>query len=71
MFKLHDIRKTKVWQEAREEGLEEGIEKGREEGLSLGKQQFIKQLQSKGHSLKEISQLLDLTVAEVRRLAKA
>jgi predicted transposase YdaD len=28
MFKLHDIRKTRVWQEAHEEGLEKGIEKG-------------------------------------------
>jgi predicted transposase/invertase (TIGR01784 family) len=63
MFKLHDIRKTKVWQEARDEG--------REEGRSLEKQQTVRLLQSKGHSLKEIAQLLDLPLAEVRRLAKA
>jgi predicted transposase/invertase (TIGR01784 family) len=28
MFKLHDIRKTRVWQEAVEEGKEQGIEQG-------------------------------------------
>ena len=32
MFQLTDIRKTVVWQEAREEGLVEGIEKGIEKG---------------------------------------
>jgi DNA-directed RNA polymerase specialized sigma24 family protein len=31
----------------------------------------VRLLQSKGHSLKEIAQLLDLPLAEVRRLAKA
>ena len=39
MFKLHDIRKTRVWQEAHEEGHEEGIEKGR----ALEKQELVAQ----------------------------
>jgi predicted transposase/invertase (TIGR01784 family) len=65
MFKLQDIRKTRVWKEAHEVGVEEGIEKGRE----LEKQQLIQRLQSKGHTLKEIAQLLDIPLAEVRRLA--
>jgi predicted transposase YdaD len=28
MLQLPDIRQTRIWQEAKEEGIEEGIEKG-------------------------------------------
>jgi predicted transposase/invertase (TIGR01784 family) len=72
MFKLHDIRKTRVWREAHEEGKEEGIEKGIEEGIekgrSLEKQQTVERLQANGQTLKEIAHLLGLSLAEVRRL---
>ena len=83
MFKLHDIRKTKVWQEAYEEGRKDGIEEGRKEGLQklreqgieegrmLERQRIVRLIHSKGYSLKEIAELLDLPLAEVRRLAKA
>ncbi len=75
MFKLHDIRKTKVWQEAYEEGRKEGYEEGRKEGIEegrmLARQRIVRVIKSKGYSLKEIAELLDLPLAEVRRLAKA
>ena len=61
MFKLHDIRKTRVWQEAHEEG----IEKGR----ALEKRQLVEHLQANGQTLKEIAQLLEISLTEVRRLA--
>jgi predicted transposase/invertase (TIGR01784 family) len=65
MFKLHDIRKTRVWQEAHEEGIEKGIEKGR----ALEKRQLVEHLQANGQTLKEIAQLLEISLTEVRRLA--
>ncbi len=41
MFKLHDIRKTRVWQEAHDEGKEEGIEEGIEKGKVLERKQLV------------------------------
>jgi predicted transposase/invertase (TIGR01784 family) len=82
MFKLHDIRKTRVWQEAHEEGMEKGIEKGIEEGIEKGiekgieegrnleKQQLAERLKANGKTLKEIAQLMGISLAEVRRLTK-
>jgi predicted transposase/invertase (TIGR01784 family) len=58
MFELEDLRKTRVWQEAREEGRKEGRE------------EFIQKLLAKGMSIKKIAVLLDVTVQEVRRLSK-
>jgi DNA-directed RNA polymerase specialized sigma subunit len=58
MFKLHDIRKTRVWQEAHEEGRE------------LEKQKFVKILLTEGRTQKDIAKMLDISVSEVRRLAK-
>jgi predicted transposase/invertase (TIGR01784 family) len=70
MFELADLRKTKVWQEARDEGLEEGQQKGREQGETLMLQKIIRTMRSKGKSVKDIAEELDIPVAEVRRLAK-
>jgi predicted transposase/invertase (TIGR01784 family) len=66
MFKLQDIRKTRVWQEAREEGLEEGIDQGR----ALEKRELVKRLRANGQSHKEIAELLGMSMDEVRRLAR-
>lgn len=75
MFKLTDIRKTRVWQEAREEGKEEGKEEGIEEGKLEGstetKKNWVKKWLRKGMTHKAIAELLDTSVEEVRRLAKA
>jgi predicted transposase/invertase (TIGR01784 family) len=62
MFQLHDLRKSKVWQEAHEKG----IEKGREE-VQL---EIMRNFLAKGISTKEIAALMKLTAAQVRRLAK-
>jgi predicted transposase YdaD len=66
MFKLTDLRKTRVWQEAREEGLEEG----REEGGELARRTIVQNLRADGRSVKEIADLLKLPEREVRRLAR-
>src|SRR5207302_3821544 len=36
MLQVHDIRETRVYQEAKEEGLKEGVEKGIREGIQEG-----------------------------------
>jgi DNA-directed RNA polymerase specialized sigma24 family protein len=54
MFKLSDVRKSRVWQEAREEG----------------KREIVLPCVATGKSLKEIADFLEMPLAEVRRLAK-
>jgi predicted transposase/invertase (TIGR01784 family) len=58
MFGLQDIRKSKVWQEALEEG---------EHRASA---RLIRKWLAKGKSVKEIAELMDLPIKEVRRLVK-
>jgi predicted transposase/invertase (TIGR01784 family) len=70
MFQLHDLRKTRVWQEAREEGIEKGIEEGIEEGIEKERAATIRKLLARGDDPKTVARTLEITVAEVRRLAK-
>jgi DNA-binding CsgD family transcriptional regulator len=56
-FKLHDIRKSKAWQQLREEGKIES------------KRELIQNWTAKGKTEKQIAELLDISVAEVRKLA--
>jgi predicted transposase/invertase (TIGR01784 family) len=70
MFELEDLRKTRVWQEACEEGLEKGLEKGREQGQTLEKKKLIRNLIARGTKAKEIAAILEISLREVRRLAK-
>jgi predicted transposase/invertase (TIGR01784 family) len=58
MFQLEDLRKTRVWQEAREEGRQERAE------------ELVHKWLAKGMTIKEIAALLGTTVQEVRRLSK-
>ncbi len=73
MPKVPDLRKTQVWQQAYEEGIKNGTEVGTEIGIEVGRlierQQLIERLQANGKTLKEIAQLLGVSLAEVRRLA--
>ena len=75
MFQLHDLRESKVWQEAHQEGKKEGLERGREEGLEVGRDMtnghLVKRWLTKGKTLKEIADLLEIPLAEIRRLARS
>jgi predicted transposase/invertase (TIGR01784 family) len=62
MFELEDLRKTRVWQEAEEEGREKGREERSEE--------LVRKWLARGMPPKEIAALLDISVQEVRRLSK-
>ena len=74
MFQLHDIRKSKVWQEAHQTGREEGREEGLEQGLEQGKAQvqkeLVQRLLASGMPIREIAALMEMTPKDVRRLAK-
>lgn len=74
-FKLHDIRKSKAWQQLREEGLKEGREEGREEGRQEGDahrlKQTVKTLLAKRKTLQEIADLLDIPIKELRRVVES
>jgi predicted transposase/invertase (TIGR01784 family) len=58
MFHLEDIRKTRVWQEAHDEGVEKT------------QSETIHRCLAKGIPVKEIAELLQISVKEVRRLSR-
>ena len=82
MFQLNDIRNSKVWQEARVEGLHEGIvtgmekgiekgmEKGMEKGLAEAQLEFARTLHAKGVAIKQIAEYLNVSLPEAKRLVK-
>jgi predicted transposase/invertase (TIGR01784 family) len=78
MFPLADIRNTRVWREIYQEGQDEGVEKGLKEGVEKGlkegeektKKNLVIKWLAKGMSPKDIAELMEISVREVRRLAK-
>lgn len=70
MFGLHDLRKSKVWQEAHETGIEKGREEGIEKGKELALRELVRKCRGKGMSVKQIADLMDLPVRDVRRLGR-
>jgi predicted transposase YdaD len=70
MLKIHDIRESRVYQEAKAEGFEEGVEIGVEKERARRIQSVAKlgALQMPPH---QIAEVLDLDIEVVRReLAK-
>jgi predicted transposase/invertase (TIGR01784 family) len=71
MFKLTDIRKTRVWQEAHEEGIvegkAEGIEKGIEKGIEQGIEKGIEQGIEEGRIAGEIAAKKQLIQKWIRK----
>ena len=63
MSKLHDIKESKVWQEAHQ--------LGKEKGRELVNRGHVKRLLAKGNSLKEIAKILAIPLADVRRFARS
>lgn len=60
-YKLHDIRESKVWKEAYAEG------KGK--AALAERARTVRQCFAKGMTEKQIADLLEISVAEIRRLA--
>ncbi len=62
MFELEDLRKTRVWQEAQEEGIAMG--------RKLEKVDLVRSCLAKGMPAKEVADLLGVTAQVIRKLAK-
>lgn len=68
MLQVHDIRESRVYQEAKEEGLKEGLKKGIEKGIEKGISIAIAKLAAnKNMSATEIAAILELDVELVRQ----
>lgn len=66
MLNLSELRNTKVFQEALEEGRQEGLQEGRQEGLQegslRGKLESISRMQQLGITQENIAQVLELNL---------
>jgi|GEM_PF-71347 len=67
MLNLSELRKTRFYQEVKQEGLEEGLEQGKQEGERQAKLEAIRRMIAFGMNLETIAQLLDLSVEFVRQ----
>ena len=82
MLQVDDIRKTRVFQEAKEEGVKEGIKKGIKGGIEKGIEKGVKQEQRRSQRekrrsvarlaamnipAKKIAEILELDIDVVRR----
>jgi len=76
MLQVSDVRQTRVFQEAleegiqksREEGKQEGREEGKQEGREEGKQEVAARLLQSGHSVDDIAKLTGLPLSQIRKL---
>ena len=70
MLALSELKQTRVYQEALEEGRQEGLEQGREQGKLEAKLEMVSLLLEVGFSLEEIAQRLSLDLATVELAAQ-
>jgi predicted transposase/invertase (TIGR01784 family) len=66
MLKVHDIRESRVYQEAREEGVQEGIEKERQRIRQLASDVIAKS-GGRDVSVAELAEILGLDVEQLRK----
>jgi len=71
MLQVHDIRESRVYQEAREEGLEEGKQKGKVEGKEEGLALAIARMAANKMTIEQIAAILELDVERVRHMLAA
>jgi len=73
---IHDLDRSGWIEEGVQEGIEKGMQKGREEGvqegiekgMQQGREELILKMLEKGCSVLEISQITDLSEAEILEL---
>jgi predicted transposase/invertase (TIGR01784 family) len=70
MLQVTDVRQTRVFQEAREEGMQEGLERGLEKGIEQGVESVARRLLDTGHTPAETARLTGLALAQVRKLTR-
>lgn len=62
MLKLEDVRRSRIWQEAAEEGKIEGKVEGKSEGRREAKLELVPKLAALGLNQQRIAEMLDLPV---------
>ncbi|PHM09314.1 Rpn family recombination-promoting nuclease/putative transposase, partial [Nostoc sp. 'Peltigera malacea cyanobiont' DB3992] len=71
MFGLSELKQTRFYQEAFQEGVEQGKVQGIEEGKVQGKLKAVPAMLAAGLTVEQIAQALDLSVEEVRQVAQS
>ncbi len=69
MLGLNDLKQTKVYQEALEEGEQRGEQRGEQQGEQKAKLAIASKLRDRGFSLEEIADLTGLDIEQVRQAA--
>ncbi len=64
MLQVHDIRESRVYQEALQEGIEKGLKEGREDGLKEERRSTIAKMAAKKMTATEIAAILELDVEQ-------
>ncbi|BAZ52604.1 hypothetical protein NIES4103_52690 [Nostoc sp. NIES-4103] len=67
MFGLSDLKQTRIYQQAFEEGKEEGKQEGIEEGQRREKLRMVSRLLKLGLTVEQVAEELGLSVEEVRQ----
>ncbi|BAY63040.1 hypothetical protein NIES22_31160 [Calothrix brevissima NIES-22] len=70
MFGLSELKQTRVYQEAQEEGRQKGIEEGRQRGIEEANLNAISGMLMLGLTIEQIAQALNLDIAQVRNAAQ-
>lgn len=61
------LEETRIYREAKEEGIEEGIQRGKIEGKQELKLELVAAMLARGLSIQEVAELLGLTVEQVNQ----
>ncbi|MBN3923692.1 hypothetical protein [Nostoc sp. NMS4] len=74
MFEIK-LQETRVYREAKEEGLkqglQEGIQQGLQEGQELAKRELIPRCLAYGIPIEEVARILNLTIEQVEQIRLA
>ncbi|MBD2357150.1 Rpn family recombination-promoting nuclease/putative transposase [Tolypothrix sp. FACHB-123] len=70
MFGLSELKQTRVYQEAQEEGRQRGIEEGRQRGIAEANLNAISGMLMLGLTIEQIAQALNLDIEQVRNAAQ-
>jgi predicted transposase/invertase (TIGR01784 family) len=65
------IKQDPFFEMGLERGLKEGEKRGIEKGKEIGQKLLIERLIKKGKSIEEVSELLDMSIEEIKALLKS
>lgn len=71
MFGLSELKQTRFYQEAFQEGVEQGKVQGIEQGKVQGKLKAVPAMLAAGLSVEQVAEALDLSVEEIRQVTQS